>query len=203
MCSSDLAQISALADDIAYLSHDIDDGLRAGLFSVHELTNAPLAGPFFRDALTRAPGSDLGRLIGEGARRLITAMVEDVTAETSRRVAAASPSSVSAVRAEPDVLAAFSAGFAQEMSALKGYLFRHMYRHERVMNVMTRAQKAVGDLFGAFLADPSAMPEDWAAACDGPGQARTARAVADYIAGMTDRFALQEYKRIFHMDFLL
>ena len=111
--------------------------------------------------------------------------------------------SAAAVRGAGRATAAFSPALFERLKALKAFQMANMYRHERVMNVMTRAQKAVGDLFGAFLADPSAMPEDWAAACDGPGQARTARAVADYIAGMTDRFALQEYKRIFHMDFLL
>jgi dGTPase len=197
------AQIAALSDDIAYLNHDIDDGLRAGLFTPGDLSKAALAGPLFHDVVAQHPDADLGRVIGEGVRRLITAMIEDVTRETARRIAHAAPQSAEAVRGLPNALAAFTPEFWQEVLRLKDFLFRHMYRHERVMNVMTNAQNALTDLFGAFLADPSSLPEDWSQACGRPGDAQTARAVCDYIAGMTDPFALQEYKRIFHMEFRL
>ncbi len=197
------AQVAALSDDIAYLNHDIDDGLRAGLFSVSDLGNAALAGPYFREVAALHPDADLGRVIGEGVRRLITAMIEDVTRETAERIQQAAPLSADAVRGHHTPLAAFSPAFWQEVLQLKDFLFRHMYRHKRVMDVMTNAQKALADLFEAFLNDPAAMPEDWSQACGQPGEAQTARAVSDYIAGMTDRFALQEYKRIFHMEFRL
>jgi dGTPase len=197
------AQIAALSDDIAYLNHDIDDGLRAGLFSIEALGEAPLAGPFFKDVQMHNAGADLGRLIGEGVRRLITAMIRDVTAETARRIDSVSPRSVHDVRQQQSALAAFSPEFWQDVLRLKDFLFRHMYRHERVMDVMNRAQAALTELFAAFLADPSAMPEDWAQSGGAPGDARTAQAASDYIAGMTDRFLLQEYQRIFHMEFRL
>ena len=107
------------------------------------------------------------------------------------------------MRAASGPLAGFSEPFYSELLELKSFLFRRMYRHPRVMQAMEGAQKALADLFGAFMADPSRLPEEWAAECGKPDDAKTARAVCDYIAGMTDRFALQEYKRIFLVEFPL
>jgi dGTPase len=197
------AQLAALSDDIAYINHDIDDGIRAGLFEAEELFAVPLAGAVFREVAQAHPHLERGRLIGEAVRHLIGLMVGDVASETAKRLADVRPVSAADVRGASMPLAGFSPGFHSELLGLKAFLFRHMYRHPRVMQVMSNAQKALADLFGAFMAEPSLLPEEWTLECGKPGDARTARAVCDYIAGMTDRFALQEYKRLFRVEFPL
>jgi dGTPase len=194
------AQVAALSDDIAYVNHDIDDGLRAALFTPGELVDVPLAGPIMRDVSGCHPDLDLGRLIGETVRRLITVLIDDVIAETRRRIAAARPGSAADVRAQPAPLIAFSRGTAQNLAELKGFLMRRMYRHPRVMGPVEKAQSLLSELFGAYAADPALMPPDWSAACGKPKSRETARAVCDYIAGMTDRFAAEEHARIFHAE---
>ena len=197
------AQIAALSDDIAYVNHDIDDGLRAELFEASDLIGVPLAGPIFRALLEDHPGLERGRLIGEAVRRVITRMVVDVGEETRRRLERDAPKSVGDIRARGQATADFSDGLKEDLSALKSFLYRRMYRHERVIEVMVNAQNMLTQLFQAFMADPSLLPNDWSAQCGDPGESRSARAVCDYVAGMTDRFALQEYRRIFHMEFPL
>jgi dGTPase len=197
------AQIAALSDDIAYVNHDIDDGLRAELFEASDLLSVPLAGPIFGALIEAHPGLERGRLIGEAVRRVITRMVADVAGETSRRLTAAPPASAADIRARGWAMADFSEGMREELGQLKSFLYRRMYRHQRVIAVMAGAQKMLTQLFQAFMAEPSLLPNDWHAQCGNPGESRTARAVCDYVAGMTDRFALQEYRRIFHMEFPL
>ncbi len=194
------AQVAALSDDIAYVNHDLDDGLRAGLFAVEDLFPVPLAGPVFRDVRQRHPGIDLGRLIGEAVRRLITQLVNDVVAETDRRLGQLQPKNAGQVRALAAPIAAFSEPTGGDLKALKTFLFQRMYRHERVMGAMTRAQGAMRELFGALLDDPRLLPADWAEGCGGPCNSRTARVVCDYMAGMTDRFVAEEYRRVFGRD---
>jgi dGTPase len=191
------AQIAALSDDIAYVNHDIDDGLRAGLFFAEELADVPLAGPVFQRMMGTHPGLDRGRLIGEAVRRLITRMVGDVASEVGRRVAAVRPQNAADVRKAKEPVAAFPPDLHAELLLLKAFLYRRMYRHPRVLEVMQDAQKALTSLFDAFMADPSLLPKEWMQACGNRGDRRSARAVCDYIAGMTDRFALLEYRRIF------
>ena len=197
------AQAAALADDIAYVNHDIDDGLRAGLFSVEDLTMAPLAGPYVDAVLARFGRIELGRLIGEIVRGLMSALVGDVLAETRARLAAAKPASAAAVRAQKRALAAFSPAMAREVHNLKQFLFARMYRHPRVMGSMNAAKKVVAGLYDAFAREPSLLPPDWASACGRPCDSRTASVVRDYIAGMTDNYALSEYARIFHTEIVL
>jgi dGTPase len=197
------AQVAALADDIAYVSHDIDDGLRAGLFTVDDLAEAPLAGPMARDILQRYGKLELGRFIGELVRILISALMDDLLGETRRRLAAAKPSSAAALRAAGQATALFSPAMTQAVGNLKQFLFARMYRHARVMASMDKAKLVVQELFGALAHDPSLLPADWAAACGSPGDATTQGVVRDYIAGMTDRFALAEYRRIFHNEIAL
>ena len=194
------AQIAALADDIAYVNHDIDDGLRAGLFSPDDLRDAPLAGAYVSEALAHYGEIELGRLIGEIVRPLMSALILDLTAETQRRLQAARPGSAAAVRAQKGPLAGFSGPMAKSVADLKAFLFAHMYRHPRVMESMNAAKSVVTDLFSAFSRDPSLLPPDWARACGRAGDAATGGVVRDYIAGMTDRFALQEHARIFHTE---
>jgi dGTPase len=194
------AQIAAMADDIAYLSHDIDDGIRAHLFTIEDLAEAPLAGPTAK-AITDCYGTlETGRFIGELVSTLIGALVADLVAETKVRLAETEPQSAAAVRRAGRALAAFSVDMEGQAKALKAFLFTHMYRHSRVMTTMGRAKELIGALFGAFAAEPGLMPADWAASCGVPGDAVTKGVVRDYIAGMTDGYAIQEFGRIFHKD---
>ncbi len=194
------AQVAAIADDIAYVNHDIDDGLRAALFTVDELAAAPLVGIYVVEIVERYGTLEIGRLIGEIVRRLMSAMIGDLVGETRRRLAGAAPASAAAIRAHCGPLAAFSDTMADEVAALKDFLFVRMYRHPRVVQSMQAAQRVVADLFGAFMGDPALLPADWGRLCLGTGETATVSVVRDYIAGMTDRFALQEHGRIFHTE---
>ena len=197
------AQIAALADDIAYLTHDIDDGLRAGLFGIDDLAKAPLAGAPVNTICKRYGELELSRFIGELVRTLIGAMTGDLLAETGKKLSQTQPASAADVRAARGPAAMFSPEMAGELAALRQFLFVRMYRHLRVMSSMDKAKMVVEELFGALSREPSLLPADWAAGCGQPGDAATARMVRDYIAGMTDRFALQEYRRIFHKEVVL
>ena len=197
------AQIASLSDDIAYVNHDIDDGLRAGLFVAEDLTPVPLAGPIFEETARGHTNLELGRLIGEAVRRLITAMVGDLIGETRRRLKERKPTSAAEIRAADEPMAAFSDSLRSDVGALKEFLGRRMYRHERVLDVMHNAQHCLSEVFDALMAAPALLPRDWTDQCGRPGDTRTARAVCDYIAGMTDRYLLQEYQRIFHREFPL
>jgi dGTPase len=197
------AQIAAMADDIAYINHDIDDGLRAELFTVKDLRDAPLVGAQVADILARFGDLELSRLVGEIVRRLMSALIVDLLAETRARLAHASPANVHEIRAQNRAMAAFSDGMAPKVKALKNFMFARMYRHPHVMGSMSRAQAVIAELFEAFNGDPSKLPPDWAKACGAPGEASTVSVVRDYIAGMTDNFALQEYARVFHREIVL
>jgi dGTPase len=196
------AQIAAQADDIAYLNHDIDDGLRAGLFGVEELAEAPLAGDAVREVQGRFGHIELGRTIGELVRVLMGEMTGDLLIVTRENLARVRPGSAAEVRTGSQ-LAAFSPGLAKRVAALKQFLFFRMYRHPRVVVSREKQKKVVGELFAAYAADPGHLPRDWAMQCGAPHDAATAGIVRDYIAGMTDSFALQEYKRIFHSEIAL
>jgi len=191
------AQVAALADDIAYNSHDVDDGLRAGLFDEADLAGLPLVGPLIGAVHDRWGALDRPRLAHEVVRRMIDVMVTDVLAETRRRIDAADPASAEAVRALPAPLVAFSDEMQAHDRALKQFLWTHMYRHWRVNRMTSKARRVVKDLFALFHAEPNTLPDEWRALADAPGTARTARVAADYIAGMTDRFALDEHFRLF------
>ena len=191
------AQIASLADDIAYVNHDIDDALRAGLFSVDELEGAPLAGVFAREVTGRHGRLELARFIGEVVHRLMSSLVADVLGETRARLAAAAPASIEGVRRQNRPVVAFSAGMAGEFTHLKGFLRERMYRHPRVTASTEVAKSIVAELYGAFVNGPYLLPAEWSAACEGPATSATARVVRDYIAGMTDLYALDEHARIF------
>jgi dGTPase len=191
------AQVASLADDIAYNNHDIDDGLRAGLFAVADLADVPLVGPVFHEVTTRYPGIEEPRLIHESIRRMIDRMVRDMVAETRARLADSGVRSADDVRALGRPVAAFSGAMADNDRALKRFLYQRMYRHYRVNRMSHKARRVVRELFQLFLAEPECLPAEWrdAASCGDP--ARCARTVADYLAGMTDRFALDEHRRLF------
>lgn len=190
------AQIAALADDIAYINHDIDDGLRAGLFDVRDLTAAPLAGAHAERVAARYGGLELSRFIGELIRTLMSALTDDVRGETGKRLREAKPDCADAIRRHPAALAAFSAPMLGEVHALKQFLYQRMYRHPRVTGPMDEAKAVVTGLFDALVANPKLLPPDWMAQCGASGDSSTRRVVRDYIAGMTDNYALDEYRRI-------
>jgi dGTPase len=195
------AQVAALADDIAYNNHDIDDGLRAGLFDIPDLLELPLVGPMFRAVEREYPGLERPRLIHEAVRRLIDHMVHDLLTESRTRLAQAQPESAAALRA----MGRAAIGFSQEMqahdAALRQFLRRHMYRHYKVNRMTSKARRVVKELFELYRAEPECLPPEWRARADAGGEARTARVVADFIAGMTDRFALEEHARLFDPAF--
>jgi dGTPase len=191
------AQLAALSDDIAYNNHDIDDGLRAGLFTVADLTEIPVVGPAFREVAQRYPGIDEPRLIAESIRRVIDRMVGDLVTETRRRLAESGVRNVENIRNSADPVVAFSEAMRANDKALKAFLFERMYRHYKVNRMASKARRIVQEMFHLFLAEPECLPTEWRAASGEPGSAATARIVADYIAGMTDRFALDEHARLF------
>lgn len=197
------AQIAAVADDVAYLTHDIDDGLRAHLFTVEQLLEAPLAGAKAKALHDRLGELEPSRFIGELVSALIGTLVYDLIDETRRRLYLAAPGSAAEVRAMGRPLAGFSPAMAEEAEALKRFLFTHMYRHERVLATREKAVRVLLDIFHAFVDNPKLLPEDWARICGAPGDGVTAGVVRDYIAGMTDAYAMQEYSRIFHRDISL
>ncbi|HEX4292864.1 MAG TPA: deoxyguanosinetriphosphate triphosphohydrolase [Rhizomicrobium sp.] len=194
------AQVAALADDIAYVNHDIDDGLRAELFSVEDLAGAPLVGPHVSAVQERFGELELGRFIGELVRTLMSVMVVDLLDETRMRLGVVAPASAADVRRHKGALAAFSPEMTDAIEALKRFLFAHMYRHPRVMVPIGRAKVVVAELFAAFSGEPALLPADWAALCRRPDDAVTGGVVRDYIAGMTDRYALLEYSRVFRKE---
>ncbi len=191
------AQVAALSDDIAYNAHDFDDGLKAGLFPLESVLDLPLVGEIFKSISDRHPGLERQRLIHESLRTLIATMVDDVISETHRRFKDLSPGTTAEVRGQRRALVAFSDEMAAHDRAVKDFLFPNMYRHTRVIRMTSKARRIVRDLFDLLLAEPFLLPEDWRADGDEPGTPKTARKVADYIAGMTDRFALDEHSRLF------
>jgi dGTPase len=190
------AQVAAVSDDIAYNNHDIDDGLRAGLFTLEDLADVPLAGPIVAAVRRDHPGIETERVMHETVRRMIGEMVEDVIHETRRRTAAAGVKSAEDVRRCDHALSGFSEPMRANDIGLKRFLFQGMYRHERVTRMTERAKIVVADLFERHLAEPDLLPEDWRAETGAPGDAKTARLVADYIAGMTDNFAFATHDRL-------
>ena len=178
------AQVANLADEIAYTNHDIDDGLKSGLIVIEQLRELSLFGRLSAEVLARYPSISSRRMVHETIRRIITVLIEDLLIETRRRISAHSPDSLDAVRRAP-TLCGFSPGVAAELLALKHFLMAHLYRHPHVMARMNHAKGLVIFLFNAFCKDPGRMPAEHAERWEQLGK----RAVADYLAGMTDRFA--------------
>jgi dGTPase len=191
------AQAAALADDIAYDAHDIDDGLRADLFTLDDIATVALVGDIVREIDALYVGLDSGRRVHETVRRVITRMIDDVTAESRRRVDALNPGSAADVRHADAPVIGLSSAMAQADKGIKGFLYPRMYRHERVMRVMRDAKAVVRDLFGHFTAAPQDLPAEWGEGIASADEAVRARRIADYIAGMTDRYALIEHARYF------
>ncbi|MGO4388586.1 deoxyguanosinetriphosphate triphosphohydrolase [Microvirga sp. 2YAF29] len=191
------AQAAAIADDIAYDAHDIDDGLRAGLFKIEDLREVPFLAGLLDEIDGRWPGLDLSRRIHELTRRLITRFVEDVVAEGDRRIAALGPKSAEDIRKASETVICFSEAMREADASIKRFLYAHMYRHPEVMRVRAQADNVLRDLFSRFKAEPELMPEEWQVDLPRDDESRLARRVADYIAGMTDRYAILEHRRLF------
>ncbi|SFL23662.1 deoxyguanosinetriphosphate triphosphohydrolase [Methylorubrum salsuginis] len=191
------AQAAALADDIAYDAHDLDDGLRAGLFDLSDLATVPFLADLLDEIERLHPGLEVSRKIHELARRVITRFVEDVIREGEARLAALAPRSVADIRGADAPVIAFSPAIAEADASIKRFLYARMYRHPGVMAVRAKANVIVADLFSAFRADPTRMPPEWSEGLSGASESRLARRVADYIAGMTDTYAVLEHGRLF------
>ncbi|TSJ61401.1 deoxyguanosinetriphosphate triphosphohydrolase [Starkeya sp. 3C] len=191
------AQVAAIADDIAYDVHDLDDGLRADLFGIDELKDLPLVGAIIAGIEERWPGLDRSRFIHELGRRMITALIADVVGEAHRRISAAGPSSADDIRRLGRPMVGFSAGTAEAERAIKSFLFPRMYRHPRVVRTMEAAGDVVRELFERYMADTDALPPEWRASVEGRTEAARARRIADFLAGQTDRYALAEHARLF------
>lgn len=191
------AQVAAFADDIAYDAHDIDDGLRAGLFKVDELKVMPLTAEIIAEIDRHYPGLDEVRRGAELVRELISHFISAVFAEASRQLDAAQPQSAHDVRRHNGPLIGFPPVVAQEEADIKAFLWQRMYRHQRVMRVMDDAERIVFDLFARYRESPDDLPPEWVEGREAETEAERARRIGNFIAGMTDRYALIEHNRLF------
>jgi dGTPase len=189
------AQLCNLADAIAYNAHDIDDGVRSGLITLAQLRAVPLFDRYRAQAQAQYPQLAERRLLNEAIRRMLSDQVYDVIDTTREAMAAHAPASVDAVRRLP-VLVGFSPAMREQSQALKHFLFEHLYRHPQVMQTTDGARQVVRELFGIYQSTPDEMPPAQAAQAREGGAQHRARTVADFIAGMTDRFALREHERL-------
>lgn len=191
------AQVASLADDVAYNAHDIDDGLRAGLFTLEQVAELPLLGALLADIDKKWPELERQRRIYELVRQLIGALVRDLTTETQARLADLAPASADDVRLADRPVAAFSLQMTPNLEALRAFLRKHMYRHTEVNRMTSKARRVVADLFDLLSREPENLPTEWRATAEGADATRIKRIVGDYIAGMTDRFAMLEHRRLF------
>ncbi|HMJ93737.1 MAG TPA: deoxyguanosinetriphosphate triphosphohydrolase [Allosphingosinicella sp.] len=187
------AQVAAIADDIAYDNHDIDDGLRAGLFTLEELLEVPLVAGMWAEVRARYPDIPAARLVPELVRDQIGLMVNDVIAETRARIAESGVATAAELRRAGRALAGFSDGLAAREKALKTFLYARMYEAPQVRAVSGRAGAMLGELFAAYRSDPDRLPSEWRPE---PGdETRLVRRIGDFIAGMTDRYAIGQYRQ--------
>ena len=193
------AQIAARADDIAYHSHDIDDGLRAGLFAIGDIAEVPILGPIVCELRRRHPDLERSRMIHEIGRRLTDLVFSDAVAETERRIREAAPGSVGDIRDFPGPLVGFSEPMERQHQELKAFLYDRMYGHHRVRRMAARARRIVSDLFRTYIEEPQCLPEEWRGRANRSDTIERARVISDYISGMTDRFALGEHRRLFDL----
>jgi dGTPase len=194
------AQVAALSDDVAYNNHDVDDGLQAGLFRLDELLDVPLVGPVLAGVRRDYPDLDDRLTRMEMVRRLIGVMVNDVLIETRRRAEASGVASANDVRNLGSALVAFSAAILEDLSHLRKFLYERMYHHWRVNRSRSQARRILAEMFALFLAEPDVLPEEWFARVKSRDEAGRAQVICDYIAGMTDRYAIEEHRRLFQLE---
>ena len=190
------AQIANIADAIAYNNHDVDDGLRAGLLTLEQLQVQPLFAAGYEEVQRLYPGLEDRRLIYETIRRMIGTVVTDLIENTRANIEAAAPQSIGDVRTAGRVLVAFSDEVYQQHVSLKRFLQKHLYSHEKKLDMTRRAQRIVRELFDLYSADVALLPAEFAGRAEGGDEADKARVVADYVAGMTDRYAIAEHERL-------
>ena len=190
------AQIANIADAIAYNNHDVDDGLRAGLLTLAQLQEQPLFAAGYEEVQRLHPGLEDRRLIYETIRRMIGSVVTDLIENTRANIEASAPQSIDDVRKAGKVLVAFSDEVYQQHLSLKRFLQQHLYSHEKKLEMTRRAQRIVRELFELYAADTSRLPTEFARRAEGQDEAGRARVVADYVAGMTDRYAIAEHERL-------
>jgi dGTPase len=195
--SSAEAQAAAIADDIAYNAHDIDDGLRSGILSFAELAEVPFLAGLLREIESAYPGLEQTRATHELQRRIITCLVEDVIAESTAMLRAGHFQRCEEVRAHVAPVIRFSEGVAAHVRSLRGFLFPRLYRHPRIMSAMSQAEELVEALHHAFMAASTRLPEEWQSGLAGLSEADRAIHIGDFIAGMTDRYAIDMHRRLF------
>lgn len=189
------AQVAALSDDIAYVNHDLHDGLQAGLFEIEDILDLPIIRESFRSVDRQWPDLEQTRRRHEALRRVFGVMVEDVLAETQGNLNRTGPESLADLQGLDAPVVMFSETMASDIATIKSFLFEHMYRHYKVKRIRRKATRVVRDLFEIFLDDPGVLPDHWREAVrDAEDETLRARVIADYIAGMTDRYALQEHQ---------
>lgn len=194
------SQLAALSDDIAYNNHDCDDGLRAGLITFDEAMDVPLIGPALYQAQKAWPGEPREVQIAEAVSSLIGRMVADVLGETQARLDALGPQSADDIRHAGKATAAFSDEMMEQLTVLRGFLFERVYRHYKVNQVRSQAKRIIRDLFVLFRDEPEVLPPAWFERQKGESMEKRKRVVCDYIAGMTDRYAIHEHKRLFDLS---
>lgn len=197
------AQAAAIADDIAYNNHDVDDGVQAGLFTLADLADVPIIGPQLHAVRRDWPDVDERMVRIEAVRRMIGVMIEDVLAATERRLIEDQVRSTEDVRTAGRTLVQFSDAMMVDLGVLRQFLYERMYRHYRVNRTRSQARRILAEMFDLFMADPGVLPPEWAGKASGGDAAKRARAVCDYIAGMTDRYAIEEHRRLFSLDLAL
>ncbi|OGS96874.1 MAG: deoxyguanosinetriphosphate triphosphohydrolase [Gallionellales bacterium RIFCSPLOWO2_02_FULL_57_47] len=190
------AQIANFADEIAYNNHDVDDGLRSGLITLDQLATVPLVAAQLQEVRRAYPDLPERRVVHETVRRMINTLATDLIRQSERNIAAQAPATIEEVRSAPAMIA-YSPGMDEQQRELKNFLRIHLYRHYRVLRMSAKAQRIISDLFGVFMADSRLLPPQSQHLAD---ERDRARAVSDYIAGMTDRYAIREHRRIFAVE---
>jgi dGTPase len=197
------AQVAALSDDIAYNNHDIDDGIAAGLFTIDDMLDLPIVGDVFKAVRIEFPVLNDRMVTYEAVRRLIGLWINDLVTETQARIKRYKPKSAADVRAMDVPLVAFSEELETKQRALRAFLHERMYKHYKVNRMRSQAKRMLADLFDLFHAEPDTLPPPWRNDAAQADPMRKARLVCDYIAGMTDNFAIDEHRRLFNLDSMI